>query len=179
MNLNLQKELSSLLKSFTIFFCLFSTSYLSNAQNNGESLFKANCAACHTITSKKLVGPGLGDIHSKRDKEWLYKWIQNSQELIAAGDKEAIAIFEEYNKVVMPAQAVTNEEIDLMLDYIANPPASNTSAAGGSDEDTAKAAKETPVAVVIIAIVVLLFIIVLLNNVYKSLYQFAISKNNN
>jgi len=178
MNLNLQKESRSLLKSVAIFLCLFSTSFLANAQNSGEALFKANCAACHAVTSKKLVGPGLEGIQNKRSKEWLYKWIQNSQELIASGDKDAIAVFEEYSKIVMPAQAVTNEEIDLMLEYIANPPASVASATSGSSEEAEKVVKETPISVVIIAIVVLLFIIVLLNSVYKSLYQYAASKNN-
>lgn len=169
------------LKSFVIFLHVVGYSATSLfAQNNGEALFKANCAACHTTTTKKLVGPGLEGIHTKRSKEWLYKWIQNSQELIASGDKDAIAIFEEYNKIVMPAQAVTNEEIDLMLEYIANPPVSAVSSGNGtSDDSSIPVAKETPLWVPVLAIVVLLFIIVMLNMVYKSLYQVATSKNNN
>ncbi|MBL1179698.1 MAG: cytochrome c [Bacteroidetes bacterium] len=168
------------LKSFAVF--IIALGYSATplfAQNNGESLFKANCAACHSTTSKKLVGPGLEGIQTKRSKEWLYKWIQNSQELVASGDKDAIAIFEEYNKIVMPAQAVTNEEIDLMLEYIANPPVSAVPSSNATSDNSIPVVKETPLWVPILAIVVLLFIIVMLNMVYKSLYQIAASKNNN
>ena len=68
----------------------------------GKDLFKGNCAACHKLEGK-LVGPPLGGITEKKSAEWLHKWIKNSQALIAAGDKDAIAIFEEYNKVPMIA----------------------------------------------------------------------------
>ena len=68
---------------------------------SGEKLFKQNCTACHTITSARLVGPGLEGVTDKYEKEWLIKWIRNSQALIASGDERAIAIFEEYQKVAM------------------------------------------------------------------------------
>ncbi len=90
------------------------------AFSEGEKLFKANCASCHVPTAKKLIGPGLEGITQKRDREWLYKWIKNSTELIKSGDKDAVAIFEEYNKVVMPPQPLTNEQIDKVLYYVEN-----------------------------------------------------------
>ena len=36
-------------------------------------------------------------------KNGLIKWIKNSAELIASGDADAIAIYEEYNQSPMPA----------------------------------------------------------------------------
>src|SRR5690554_7290809 len=44
----------------------------------GESLFKANCAACHKMDSKS-IGPALRGVGDKFEREWLYKWIQNSR----------------------------------------------------------------------------------------------------
>ncbi len=89
----------------------------SDAYKNGKSLYTANCASCHKIEGK-LIGPGLAGVYDKYDREWLYKWIKNSQALIKEGDGDAIAIFNEYSKSVMPAQPVSNEEIDQILEYV-------------------------------------------------------------
>ena len=51
----------------------------------GKALFNANCAACHKL-DKKATGPALRGVAEKYDKEWLYKWIRDSQELIKSGD---------------------------------------------------------------------------------------------
>ena len=76
-----------------IFFFSFSLSISSLAQD-GESIFKSTCAACHTTTGRKLIGPGLANIHDKRTKEWFTKFVRSSQTLINSGDAEAVKIFE-------------------------------------------------------------------------------------
>ena len=86
-----------------------------------------------------LVGPGLAGVYDKYEREWLYKWIKNSGELIASGDAQAVAVYEQYNKVMMPAQPVTNVQIDAILDYIkvyaeAAPVVADAAAAGGTEE---------------------------------------------
>jgi mono/diheme cytochrome c family protein len=88
----------------------------------GQKLFKANCAACHSVGANKVVGPGLQGVNEKREKEWLVKWITNSGDLIASGDADAQAIFAEYNNSIMPPQAVSEEDITAILAYIKNPP---------------------------------------------------------
>ncbi len=89
------------------------------AQETGEDLFKQNCAVCHTTTDQRIVGPGLGGVNDKRSQEWLISWIRNSQELIASGDDDAIAIFEEYNNVPMINYTqFSDEQIISILDYI-------------------------------------------------------------
>lgn len=123
----------------------------------GKDLFKANCAACHKLDGK-LVGPPLGGITEKKSAEWLHKWIKNSKALIDAGDKDAIAIFEEYNKVPMLAYdgILSDGDIDNVLVYIADPskaeaaapatPAATDTPATATP-DTATAATDTPAAV--------------------------------
>lgn len=93
--------------------------------DNGEKLFKANCAACHK-PDKDMTGPmlkgskalweGKGDIH---------EWVKNSQGYIKSGNEYAKQLFEDHNKIVMPPQAVSNEDIDAILYYSDNygPPA--------------------------------------------------------
>lgn len=102
------------------FFLLISTFAATElkAQENGEKLFKSYCASCHSPGNNQLVGPGLAGVYDKYEKEWLYAWIKNSQGLIESGDAQAVAVYEQYNKVLMPAQPVNNEQIDAILDYI-------------------------------------------------------------
>ncbi|MBJ04966.1 MAG: cytochrome C [Flavobacteriales bacterium] len=92
----------------------------------GESLFKSNCASCHYLgpEEKKLIGPGLNDeIFEEYSLDWLYKWIRNSSELIESGDKQAIEIYEEYNKSVMTAfPYFSDDDIDNILAYIKEGP---------------------------------------------------------
>ena len=111
----------------------------------GKDLFKANCAACHKLEGK-LVGPPLGGVTEKKSAEWLHKWIKNSQALIAAGDKDAIAIFEEYNKVPMLAyeSILSDEDINNVLAYVADPAKADAAAAAPATGDAA-ATTTTPV----------------------------------
>lgn len=89
-----------------------------NAQN-GEELFKANCAACHKITADKFVGPGLKDVASRRDSTWLMEWTKNSQKLVSDGDSTAMAIFKEYNNSIMPPfDFLGDSGITAIYDYI-------------------------------------------------------------
>lgn len=97
----------------------------------GEALFKANCAACHKLY-KKATGPALFGVSNKYDREWLYKWINNSAELIASGDSKAIAIWEEYNKSPMNAfTGLSETDIDNILAYTDTPKPEPVVAAGG------------------------------------------------
>lgn len=84
---------------------------------SGEKLFVANCTSCHAV-NKKVVGPALAGVNDKYDREWLYSWIKNSVAMVESGDKQAIAIFEEYNGSIMTPFALTNAEIDDILEYI-------------------------------------------------------------
>lgn len=96
-------------------------SFTVNAQDAdpmaGKKLFNANCAACHKL-NKKAVGPALKGVSAKYDKEWLYSWIKNSSAMIKAGDAQAVAIWEEYNKSAMTAfPLLSNVDIDNILAY--------------------------------------------------------------
>lgn len=83
----------------------------------GEALFKANCASCHKLY-KKAVGPALFQVSQRHDKEWLYSWIKNSTALIATGDAEAVAIYNEFNQSNMNAfPQLSNLDIDNIIAY--------------------------------------------------------------
>jgi cytochrome c2 len=91
--------------------------YSLNAQT-GEELFKSTCAACHTVGGGKRVGPDLDGMSTKRSETWLINWIKSSQSMIQNNDPDAIAIFEEFNKVPMPDQNLSDAEIKEVINYI-------------------------------------------------------------
>ena len=112
-----------LLSSLT--FIILFTSQLS-AQNGdaqrGKGIFNANCAACHKL-DKKLIGPPLEGVSERRSREWLLAWIKDNNALRATGDADAIAIFEEYNKMPMIAYPqLSDQDIDDILAYTDNKP---------------------------------------------------------
>jgi mono/diheme cytochrome c family protein len=115
----------------TVFvFIFFSTAFSQDAPVvvdsaavlKGEQIFKANCTSCHVMGDKKLIGPGLLGVTERRTKEWLKKWINSSSDFIASGDADAIAIYEEYNKVAMPSYYFEDADYEAVYAYLKNPP---------------------------------------------------------
>lgn len=90
------------------------------SQNGGETetLFKTKCAICHTIGGGRLVGPDLANVRDRHSEDWLLTFIHSSQTMIKAGDPDAVALFEENNKVIMPDPMISETEIKSILDYI-------------------------------------------------------------
>lgn len=115
MNTYLQNSL--IIKSFftLIFFLIIFPLY----SQDGESIFKLNCAACHTIGKGTLIGPDLANVHLRRNRDWLFKIIRSSQTLINSGDETAVALFKQFNMVQMPDQtAFTDDDLNAILTYI-------------------------------------------------------------
>lgn len=86
--------------------------------DEGEQLFKTTCAACHTIGKGRLVGPDLSGITQKKSQEWLVPFIKSSTTVIQSGDADAVAIFKEYNSLMMPDVAYSEAQIVNILNYI-------------------------------------------------------------
>ena len=132
------KSSKSLNFIFSLLFFILLNSFSTYAQSVEEEkkLYKANCTACHMI-DKKLIGPALEGVNDKYSEEWLIKWIKNSAEMIASGDPQAVAIYEEYNKSPMTSFLhFSDEDVVNILAYIEAAPsmveAVSASSAGGS-----------------------------------------------
>ena len=169
---NCKSPLRKALKLLTLIF--ITTIHLSFAQDVelGEGLFSSNCASCHYLgpESKKLVGPGLNDhIFEEYTTEWLYSWIKNSSELIASGDEQAVAVFEQYNKSVMTAfPYFTNDDIDNILAYIKAGPAEIEEEVVESSEEVSPSSNPSTI-LILLLVALVLFAIVLarVKNVLK------------
>lgn len=89
----------------------------------GQVLFQTKCAACHTIGSDRLVGPGLQGVTTRRDRAWLLRWIVAPDRLLASGDPVASQLVKEYNGLPMPNLGVTEAEAAAVLAFIEEPTA--------------------------------------------------------
>lgn len=87
---------------------------------SGEKLFKANCGSCHK-PDKDMTGPAVAGARERWEgKGDLHLWIKDSQGYIKSGNAHAKQVFEDHNKIVMPPQPLSNEEIDQVLYYADN-----------------------------------------------------------
>ncbi|WP_185858781.1 c-type cytochrome [Blattabacterium cuenoti] len=89
----------------------------------GSDLFKKNCTACHAMNlEQKMIGPALADVTKKRSREWLHKWIINNKSLRESGDKDAIAIYKEYDNLEMNLfPQLSEKQVDDILSFIQKP----------------------------------------------------------
>ena len=141
----------------------------------GKKLFNANCAACHKL-NKKAVGPALKGVSAKYEREWLYSWIKNSAAMIKDGDPQAVAVWEEYNKVAMNAfPLLTNADIDNILAYTDyTPPAPVASAVTQQTAATSDSGVNNDLILGALSLVFIL-LVVMLFLVQKTLKRIAIA----
>jgi cytochrome c553 len=102
---------------------------------NGETIFKANCASCHSIT-KDLTGPALQGVESRgpwSDRKKLYAWIHNPTKFMQS-DPYTQGLKQQRNGAMMsPFPQLSEKEIDAILEYINKapaPPAQGTAVQG-------------------------------------------------
>lgn len=115
---------------FTLVFTLIiSFVYAAPPVEEGKAIFAARCAACHNI-NKVVTGPALAGIDERRSIDWIVKFITSSQSLIKSGDKDAVAVFEKFNKIPMPDHSDLNEaKIKSIVEYIKSEATSQTNTA--------------------------------------------------
>ena len=162
--------------ALNLFFSLIFTTTLNSQEpdiQKGKSLFNSQCAACHKL-NKKLVGPALRGVSAKYEKDWLYSWIKNSAALIKSGDEQAVAIYEEYNKVAMNAfPNLSNEDIDNILAYTDYVPPKPTPPPGAPVAQTTTSSSTNDIIIILLSFVLLVLVILLylINKTLKSLVE--------
>lgn len=135
----------------------------------GKELFNANCAACHKL-DKVATGPALRGVADKYEREWLYKWINNSAELVKSGDAQAVKVFEEFNKVAMTAfPQLSHADIDNILAYTSEQPTAAPAPTAGPGtatvEPTSGISNNAILAALSLVLVMLIVMLFLVNNV--------------
>tara|TARA_B100001175_G_scaffold153643_1_gene130187 strand:- start:4196 stop:5446 length:1251 start_codon:yes stop_codon:yes gene_type:complete len=161
--------------AFNLFFSVIFSVNLSAQEpdiQKGKSLFNSQCAACHKL-NRKLVGPALKGVSAKYDKEWLYTWIKNSAAMIKSGDEQAVAIYEEYNKVAMNAfPNLSNDDIDNILaytDYVPPKPVAPVSGVSVRENTGSSTTNDIILVLLSFILIVLVILLLLINKTLKSL----------
>ena len=86
--------------------------------DEGKQLFETYCSPCHGV-HREIVGPMLASITRKRSREWLSRFIRDSQTVIDSGDVYASFLFRSYNQQVMPSfRMLSQDNITAILHYI-------------------------------------------------------------
>jgi mono/diheme cytochrome c family protein len=94
---------------------------------NGETIFGEKCVICHSAGVERIVGPGLAGVLDRRDREWVKAFIMRPDQMLAAGDSIAVALFTEY-QIAMPNFAITESDAEALLTFFASAPAVSESA---------------------------------------------------
>jgi len=85
---------------------------------DGEAIFGAKCAGCHSIGGGRLVGPDLKGVTAQRDREWLARFIAEPDKVLAAGDSIATTLLQEFNNVPMPNLGLSEEQVAALIAYL-------------------------------------------------------------
>ena len=84
--------------------------------DKGKTFFEAKCTACHQLTDKKVVGPGLAGVTTRRNPEWIMNMIVNPEEMTKK-DPIAMELLAEH-LTQMTNQNVNVDDARAMLEYL-------------------------------------------------------------
>ncbi|MCB0498604.1 MAG: c-type cytochrome [Cyclobacteriaceae bacterium] len=169
----------------TLFLVLSLTSFAQEIPSDpgiiseGETLFNANCKACHRV-DQKLIGPALEGVYDRAPSiDWIKAFVRNSSKVIASGDEYANKVFEENGKVMMTAfTSFSDDQIMAILAYVkaeAEKPAetvATTPAAGGEGGGGAGVPTTYLNAILIGMIVILVLLLVILGLIINGLKRY-------
>ncbi len=83
---------------------------------SGKAIYEMKCAACHKLSSQRVVGPGWAGITSKRKPEWIMNMTTNV-EVMLEEDPEARELLKEC-LVRMPNQNLTVGDARDVLEFM-------------------------------------------------------------
>ncbi len=136
---------------------------------NGEALFKANCATCHK-PDEDYTGPALKGARDREpSKDWVYGWVHNSAS-VRETDPYGKTLFEKFNKTQMTTfPQLKKEEIDAILDYVEKYTKPPTEAKTGGETDTDSEGNSLVFGILTLILAVVAFILLQINSNLKKL----------
>lgn len=84
--------------------------------DGGKTIYDMKCAACHKLTTEKLVGPGWKNVTERRKPEWIMNFVTNTEEMLNK-DTSAQAMLE-ICMVKMPNQNLSDEDARKVLEFM-------------------------------------------------------------
>jgi protein SCO1 len=80
--------------------------------------FQSRCSACHTIGKGDAVGPDLAGVTTRRDRDWLVRYLRAPDQMLAEQDPTAVALLAKYKNITMPNLHLSDGEIATVLTYL-------------------------------------------------------------
>jgi protein SCO1 len=112
------------------------------APDPGTYVFQSRCGACHSIGKGDSVGPDLAGVTTRRDRDWLVRYLRAPDQMLAEKDPIATALSARYKNVPMPNLRLSEGEIGVLLGFLreqsgaaqsAPPPSADQGLAVGQD----------------------------------------------
>ena len=162
-------------KHFLAFFSLLFLSFFLSinpvSAQDGEKIFKDNCAVCHSMGKETVTGPGLEGVMKRvPNEDWLLKWIKNNDALIKSGDAYAVKISAFAASQMTTFTSLPDADIKAVIEYIKTykPPVKVVNNTGGGAGAPAEEG-ENPLTLLIGVIAFLIIIVAVLRGVRHSL----------
>lgn len=157
-----------------LFLSLFTSVNAQGGAAEGKQLFQANCQTCHSL-DKTLTGPPLRGFTERgpwADKQNIYDWIHNPSAFMAK-DAYTQGLKAQYGSVMQGFPALTNAQIDAIVEYIATAPAPGDKTGGGATTEAAPSEDSSRNAIIfgVISLIMAIIAIILMqvNNNLKKL----------
>ncbi len=124
-------------------FLIFLFSFHNNTfAQDGQAIFKANCASCHKpdadFTGPALKGARQRQAEAGLPKDWAHKWVHNTTSMVVT-DPYAAKLKAKFNSVMTAFPDLADKDIDAVLDwadkYTPPAPATPTATGGQPSED--------------------------------------------
>ncbi|MFZ1808750.1 MAG: c-type cytochrome [Cyclobacteriaceae bacterium] len=148
--------------------------------SEGETLFNANCKACHRV-KQKLIGPALAGVEDRAPSiDWIKEFVRNSSKVIASGDEYANKVYEENGKTLMTSfTSFSDDQIMSILAYTkaeAEKPEEVVAAAGGDSGGGAGVPTTYLNAILVGMVVILVLLLVILGLIINALKRYLDQK---
>ncbi|MEQ8361682.1 MAG: c-type cytochrome [Cyclobacteriaceae bacterium] len=148
--------------------------------SEGETLFNANCKACHRV-KQKLIGPALAGVEDRAPSiDWIKEFVRNSSKVIASGDEYANKVYEENGKTLMTSfTSFTDDQIMSILAYVkaeAEKPEEVVAAGGGTTGGGAGVPTTYLNAILVGMVVILVLLLVILGLIINALKRYLDQK---
>lgn len=96
----------------------YAQSHALPAARPGEDLFNTRCTACHTIGQGDKLGPDLLGVVSKRDRQWMIRWLREPDVMLKEKEPLAMALYYQYGQVPMPNVKLADKQILDLIEYM-------------------------------------------------------------
>src|SRR5262245_31206274 len=76
------------------------------------------CGACHPVGTGDAVGPDLAGVTTRRDRDWLVRYLRHPDQMRADKDPTAVALAARFKDVPMPNLRLSDGEIAALLSFL-------------------------------------------------------------